>query len=245
METKYKKEIVSNDFCGLPVYAKPNVFQITEDKERFYYSEIGILVSCKYCDKEETTNPIHGNKFILDIQYDYRSPDDIDNFGFVKNTGTYGTVFYLDSLDEAIEKTLSFIGSEFTDYRTFAGEKITPINKATVREVAKSQSLHHLGTFFEYQKEDNIYLTIIKNSGEYETLLYYKRRNEDRHKSDLKFVKALKSRFFKDFNIDLDSCVYRFRFSLHEFKNKTGITDFEAINDSQKNTLKHVFKYYR
>jgi hypothetical protein len=241
----YQKEIVSNDFRGLDVYSKPNIFQISEDKKCFYYSEIGILANCKYYAAADTTNPKHSKKFILHIQYDYRSPDDLNNFGFVRNTGTYGTQFYLDTLEEAIEKTLEFINSDFIEYKTFAGEKINPIKKATVKEVAKSQSLHHLGMFFEHQKEDSIYLTIIKNAGEYNTLLEYKRRNEDRHKANLKFEKALKNRFLKDFNIELESCVYRFRFSLYEFKKFTGITDFEAINDNQKNTLKHIFKYYK
>lgn len=241
----FNTEIIDENLKGLCVYEKPFIFRVTEDKKRFYYSEIGVLVSCSFSDESRTTNAKHLNKFVLEIQYDYRSADDLQNFGFVKNTGTYGEQFICKTINEAMQKTLDFLDSTFVNYRTFSGDLIPQINKATIREVAKSECLHHLGCFIQYKEKDNFILKIIENAGETETLKKYIKRNEDRHKANLKFQKKLANRFLTDFKFDIQKVISKFRFDLGRFQQKSEITDFEQLNPKQKHTLKKALNYYR
>jgi len=240
-----KTEIISNDLRGLEIYAKPFVFQVRENKKEFYYSEIGILVSCRYYPKTEDYSKTYRGKFAVNVQYDYRSADDLSKFGFVKNTGTYGIDLFAKTLEEAMQMTLDFIESEFTSYRAFGGEKLKQKNKASIREVAKSQSLHHLASFSNLWSEDNIYLTIVKNAGEFDTLMNYRKVNENRHNAELKYQSKLSARFSKDFGVNIRECAPTFTFRLGNFQTLTGLNAKEDLNKNQKNTLQHALKYYR
>lgn len=240
----FNTEIIDENLKGLCVYEKPFIFRVTEDKKRFYYSEIGVLVSCSFSDESRTTNIKHLNKFVLEVQYDYRSADDLENFGFVQNTGTYGEQFFCDTIEEAMQKTLDFLNSTFVNYRTFSRELIPQTKSATIREVAKSQCLHHLGAFLKYQDKDNFILNIIENAGETETLKKYVKRNEDRHQANLKFQSKLANRFLTDFNFDIQKVISRFRFDLGGFQKVAEITDFDTLNPKQKKTLKKALNYY-
>lgn len=240
-----KTEIISNDLRGLEIYAKPFIFQVRENKKEFYYSEIGILVSCRYYPNTEDYSKNYRGKFVINVQYDYRSADDLNNFGFVKNTGTYGIDLFAKNLKEAMQMTLNFIDSEFISYKAFGGEKLEQKNKASIREVAKSESLHHLASSSNLWSEDNIYLTIVKNAGEFETLMTYRKVNENRHSAELKFQSKLSTRFSKDFGVNIKECAPTFTFRLGNFRNLTGLNTKEDLNKTQKNTLKHALKYYK
>jgi len=241
----FNTEIINENLKGLCVYEKPFIFRVTEDKKRFYYSEIGVLVSCSFHKAKEGLNPKFTNKFVIEVQYDYRSGDDLENFGFVRNTGTYGIQLFAKTIKEAMQKTLDFLNSDFVNYRSFGSNKIIPQkNIVSIREVAKSECLHHLGCFIQYKEKDNFILKIIENAGETETLKKYIKINEDRHEANLKFQGKLANRFLNDFSFDIQKVISKFKFDLGGFKQKAEITDFEQLNPKQKNTLKKALNYY-
>ena len=238
---QYKKEIISNNLKGLCIYEKPFIFRITEDKKCFYYSETGILVSARKYKNSDDFNESYKSKFVVNIQYDYRSGDDLQNFGFVRNTGTYGKNIFCNNLEEAIQETLIFLNSDFVDYRQFSGEKIEQKNIVSIREVAKSQSLHHLSTFRNHIKEDDLYLKLLIACGEGETLNKYIKTNENREQADKKYLSKLENRFKKDFDFELKEIVSRFQISTHLLKSRIN----EELNEKQQKTLQKVFKYFR
>lgn len=237
---QFKKEIISNDLRGFGVYDKPFIFRITEDKKQFYYCETGVLVSARKYPNIDDYNKTFKGKYVVNVQYDYRSGDDLQNFGFVRNTGTYGINLFCKNLDDAIQKTLEFLESDFVDYRTFRGEKIEQKNIVSVREVAKSQSLHHLSSFIDHIEGDNLYLKLLKNCGEYETFLKYVEINKNRHLSDLKYMQKLKNRFKKDFDLELDFFINHFKFSLSSFIKKYD----KELTPVQNYTIKKIIQYY-
>jgi len=238
---QYKKEIIPNDLKGLCVYEKPFIFRITEDKKCFYYSETGILVSARKHENNQDLNKSYKNRFVVNIQYDYRSGDDLQNFGFVRNTGTYGMNLFCKNLEEAIQETLIFLNSDFVDYRSFSGEKIEQKNIVSIREVAKSQSLHHISTFRNHIKENDLYLKLLIACGEGETLKKYIQINENREQADKKYLSKLENRFKKDFDFELKEIINCFQISLHLLKNRIS----EELNEKQQKTLQKVFKYFR
>lgn len=237
----YKTETLNPENKGLDIYLKPFIFQISEDKKRFYYSEIGILVSAHLSAEGEFYQEKRNNKFIVSVQYDYRSGDDLNNFNFCKNTGTYGKDLIFENLEEAINGTLDFLDSDFTQYKTFHGETIEQQNIVSVREVAKSQSLHHCAGFREHIKEDDLYLNLIIKAGEEDTLNLYTAINENRWTAEKKYRSKLNNCFLENFGFDVSEVVIRFRVYLGNMEKKI---KFEDMNPKQKNIIKHLYKYY-
>ena len=242
MQNTYKTQIIEKDLKGLDIYLNPFIFMLSEDKKQFYYSETGVLVSARKYNNSNEYNKKYRGKFIVNVQYDYRSGDDLNNFGFCKNTGTYGIELFCDDLNDAITKTLDFLNSDFTDYRTFFGEKIEQKNIVSIREVAKSQSLHHNATFSKHIKEDDLYLKLIKACGEEETLNKYILINENREKASKKYLSKLENRFLKDFEFELKEIVLKFQISINKFNE---LIKGKDLNENQKSTIKKVLKYYR
>jgi len=241
----YKTEIITNDLKGLCVYEKPFIFIITEDKKCFYYSEIGVYVSCRFHKKEEFLNPKMCNKFVLDISHDYRSGDDLNTFGFVKNTGTYGINFICKTLEEAIQKTLEYLNSDFVNYYTWGTrEKIAQKNIVTIREAAKSQCLHHYSSYERLYNSNDFTMKIIEAAGELETLKNHIKTNENRHNSDLKYQGKLSEKFKNVFGFDLKKCVYQFRFDLYQFKKLANLEDFRELEESKKPIIKKIINWY-
>lgn len=237
----YKTETLNPENKGLDIYLKPFIFQISEDKKRFYYSEIGVLVSAHLSTKGEFYQEKINNKFIVSVQYDYRSGDDLNNFNFCKNTGTYGKDLIFDNLEDAINGTLDFLDSDFTQFKTFHGETIEQQNIVSVREVAKSQSLHHCASFREHIKKDDLYLNLIIKAGEEEELNRYTAINENRFKAELKFRSKLSSTFLENFGFEVSEIVIRFKVHLGNMEKKI---KFEDMNPKQKNIIRHLFRYY-
>lgn len=246
---QYKKETISNDLKGLCVYEKPFVFRITEDNKQFYYSEIGIYVSCKFYKKEEFLNSKMCNKFVLDISHDYRSGDDLKKFGFVKNTGTYGKQFICKTIEEAINKTLEFLNSDFVDYHEFGTygtkNRIEQKNIVSVREVAKSQCLHHYSSYERLYNSNDFTMKIIEASREIETLKKYIQTNENRHNSELKYRIKLSNKFSCIFDFDVKKCINQFKFDLFEFKKLAKLEDFKQLPENQKPIIKKLINYYK
>lgn len=238
----YKTETINPNNKGLDIYLNPFVFQISEDKKCFYYSEIGVLVSGKFHADEEELNKKWRNKFVVDIQYDYRSGDDINKFGYVSNTGTYASTLFCDNLEDAINKTLDFLNSDFVNYRTFGGEKIKQKNIYSIREIAREQNLRHHAMFIDHVKKDSLYLNLIKKAGDEEKLNKYIAIEKNRDIANQKYISKLSNRFLNDFGFELKTIVYQFKASLYEFQKHIKL---EECTDRKKYTIRKVFQYYK
>lgn len=244
MKTEYKKEIIVKDLKGLAIYEKPFVFRITKDLKSFYYSEVGVIVNCSFHKEEAFLNPKMCNKYVLTIQYDYRSSDDLQKFGFVKESGTYGEQFICETIDEAIGKTLEFLSSDF-EFATYEGKKVTAQkNIVAVREVSKSQCLHHYSSYERLYNSNDLMMKIIEASGELETLKKYIQINKNRHNAELKYSNKLSKKFNSVFGFDLMKCIYNFTFDFYKFKKLAGLNHFDELQEIQKPIIKKVLHYY-
>ena len=238
------KKLIKETVNITDAYKKPNTYIISTDKKYFCFASIGIISSCKYQPEEDFINPIRCNKFILSVQYDYRSGDDLSAFKWVKNTGTYGHTFYCNTLEDAIKKHEDFINGDFEDYRTFHGDKIEQINKASIKEVAKSQCLHHFGMFPNLLERNDIYLQIIKNSGEMPELNKYIERYKHNRYADEKYSNKVKNRFLLDFGQPLEIFVHNWHFYIVGFMNKFNFKGLGDLNKKQRVTIKKVINLY-
>ncbi len=245
----YKTKIISDNYKD--VYSIPYTVCMTKDKKYFHYSEIGVLCSCLYHKKNVDYQENWHDKFVLHISYDYRSADNLNNFGFVKHTGTFGKNIFCDSIEEAIQKMFEFLDSEFV-LRDFSGEIIPQKNKATVREVAKAQSLHHIAGYYKLYEGDSIYKTIIINSGQKETLEKYINTYKNREKTEFKYKDKINKKFKDCFSLDIRPFINgSYTFPLQSFFNAMN-TDYknfkeyyESLTKEKQSCLKHIINYYK
>jgi len=238
------KKIIKENVKITDAYEMPNAYIIDKDGLCFVFACVGIISSCKYQKAEDYLNPLWHNKFVLSIQYDYRSGDDLNSFKWVKNTGTYGETFFCDTLEDAIKKHEDFINRTFENYRTFHGDKIEQINKATIKQVAKSQSLHHYSMFPNLLERNDIYLQIIKNSGEMTELNKYIDRYNNNRVADEKYLNKVKNRFLSDFGQPLELFIHNWHFYITGFMNKFNFKNVDDLNKKQQVTIRKVIHLY-
>jgi len=243
------KKIIKENVKITDAYEMPNAYIIDKDGLYFVFACVGIISSCKYQKAEDYLNPLWHNKFVLSIQYDYRSGDDLQKFGFVKNTGTYGVNFNCKTLEEAIQKTLNYLSSDFVDYHEFGTygtkNRIEQKNIVSVREVAKSQCLHHYSSYERLYNSNDFTMKIIEVSGELETLKRYIKTNENRHNSEIKYQNKLATKFKNVFGFDVQKCIYQFKFDLFQFKKLVKLEDFKKLPEEQKPIIKKLINYYK
>lgn len=240
--------IIHDKIKGLDFYThKPYTFLVSEDKQTFYYSEVGVLVSAKFYGKEYSNpeyitenflNPNWSNpraeKFAVNIQYDYRKPEDINSFGFCDNSGTRSVELFFNTLECAKKGVLDFLNSRFFGHET-----------VTFRDVALSQSLHHSAQFSRYRTKPCIYEEIITKSKYHNTYEEYKRIYILRYESYIKYRDKLHRKFSTVFGLEIKDFISNaFRFEIGRFLKQTGFSIEELKEGENKNLIKKVIRLY-
>jgi hypothetical protein len=258
------KQIEKNtNLTGLDIYTVPNVWHVDKKNKSFYFGSIGVTVSARfynlkdYTEEDGTTflNKSHHNKYKVEIQHDYRDPDKINSFDYVKN-GTFGECLFSDTIEEGIKKAEKYLFSSFLGLLAFKGGRIEPKNKINRLKLAKISCLHNKSMFFDHLKSDDFMLKIIKNTPEGEKeLLNLVSIYNNREKAFLKFSEKLKKSFFDNFGFNIEKCKGRYtRFEISKFMQILDIKKDKNqrlkecinsnLNDKQINIIKKSMIYF-
>jgi len=235
-----KTEILTK--TGLEVYDKYDVWQVSEDKELAHFATPGILISIKFYPREEFLNPKWCNKFVADIQYDYRNPDLLDSFDFVKHSGTYGETMFFKTMDAAIKGCEAWIDEMFEGVRDFHSREIVSKAQVSIREVAKKEFFHHKAMFPDTR---NFEMEALEKSKYYAEYLSYTERYKNRRISDEKYEKKLSKIFKKTFTFPLAECLHQFKFDFGTFAEKRNIKKGWKAEDIKENLSDYELKLVR
>jgi len=233
---------------GLEVYEKLDVWQISEDRNCAYFATVGICISIRYYDDDSVyLNTNWKNKFVAEVQYDYRNPDTIDNFAFVKLSGTYGHHLFFNTLDEAMKGCEDFLDEDFEGVCEFYDRKIISTTKLPRKEVAKKAFFHHYGMFPDLH---DFRTSALKDTPYFEEYVSYRDRYKNRADSDEKYRLKIDKVFLEEFGFDVSTIQYNWRVSVRDFLQK--IDKPKADRDVLKKELSprqfkifdKIFKYY-
>jgi len=123
-------------------------WNISPDKTLARFRAVGIHISAKYyaladhIEEDGTTylNKSHHNKFKIEIEYDYMTPEAVGKIKSPETIGTYGVTLFADTMEEVIETSESFLSKRFPGINVYKqdGVVITPYEGSiTVYELAK------------------------------------------------------------------------------------------------------------
>lgn len=233
---------------GLDVYSShPYKFLISEDRKVFYYSEVGILISAKFYDKnyadpqyieDNFLNPNwstpRANKYAIDIQYDYRDPKDLNNYNYCNNTGTRSTSIFFETIEDSVKGIFDFLNSKFKEG-----------SNATFRDVALKQSLHHTARFIKYNKSYSLAEDIILKSKHSDLYKQIIENYKNRDLAEKKYLSKLSAKFESVFKKPLIDFVYpSCKFDLSRFLIFIK-QDLKSVkNNPDIKLIKSVIKYY-
>ena len=232
---------------GLEVYEKYDVWQISPERDRAYFATPGVCISIRFYAREEGLNPKWWNRFAAEVQYDYRNPDTIDSFNFVKLSGTYGQHMLFKTLEAAIQGCEDFLNEDFEGVCEFYDRKIVSTKKIPRKEVAKKAFFHHYGMFPDLH---DFRTTALQNSKYLEECNYYRERYKRRAESDEKYRLKINKVFKKEFSFEVDAIMYNWRINVFDFLQKIGrpkadraaLKDF--LSERQFKIFDKIFKYY-
>ena len=149
---------------GLEVYTKPNVWQVSEDKERAYFATAGITISIRYYEDSDSYNDHFRDMYEIEIQHDSVNPDEnpYDSYKF----GTYGERKLFKTIDKCIKYADKYLNSDLRLWEFVGREEIPIINKKSRLECAKTAFIHTAPNPDEKQECESFWTVHLRNSNE-------------------------------------------------------------------------------
>lgn len=234
---------------GLEVYEKYDVWQISPEKDRAYFATPGICISIRFYPREDGMNTNWWDKFVAEVQYDYRNPDVIDSFDFVQHSGTYGQHLFFNTLKQAIKGCEEFINQDFEGVSDFgSNDKILSTTKISRKEVAKKAFFHHYGMFPDLHE---FRTKACNNSKYFQEYVHYRDRYKRRAESDKKYQLKIDKVFLEEFGFSVEKIQYNWRINVYDFLEKIGKPEAnrdvlkKELSKRQFSVFDKVFNYYK
>ena len=242
MKTEHKQK--ESNLTGLEAYNEYNVWLINKDRDFATLSLAGIIISVKWSAASEGLARKYQNSFVVNVQYDYKNPDFLHSFDFVKHSGTYGITLFSKTLEGAMIKAEKYINGNFEGVKDFHTQKIVSKTKLPIKEVAKYAFLHHYSRFTDLANKDFRMVALRKDAKTYAEYLEHIQRYQNREKADYKYDVKLKKAFKKEFSAELSKYQNFFKFNILLFAKHLGIKTIKDLPKYRRNLISKIIEYY-
>ena len=191
---------------GLEVYTKPNVWLVSEDKERVYFATAGITITIRYFEDSDSYNDHFRDMHEIEIQHDYVNPDE-NPYESWKH-GTYGERKLFKTIEECINYANEYLNDDLKLWEFVSGKEIPILNKTSRLESARTSFIHKSPDPDSKEETDNFWTVHLRNSSEEikEEVRKARKVYENRKRADLKYRKKLRKAFNDTFGFDVDKC---------------------------------------